>query len=371
MGPTAALLLLAMSFDSFDGPLDPLRWYVGTPAPPAQGSLRLPREGWIVSRGIPDAALSSLEIVFQERGGQLEVTFFDGREPLSRPAGPPLLVARGKGERTLVVGDAAAVDGQPQPWSGERRGTFRLRAVGGEVDLREVRVEAREATPLSFSAIERSTVHLLTTPEIWREGEAVYARTTLPLWDVEVCFLWRRGPAAMQLLRSATKGAPTLGVALSLGNGADLAAKHSGDALAMRDWNDESGHLAPAAMQAYLREEYALLDALQQAQRALNAAVPGRRNIEALVPIAMVRHADNAHAALALALLSGVRGAPEALRRALGAVDERTRTGDQIRAAAAAAAREILGDPPAEWPGFRFDPANRYITLQRCRDLLR
>ena len=61
-----------------------------------------------------------------------------------------------------------------------------------------------------------------------------------------------------------------------------------------------------------------------------------------------------------------------ALRKALGkGVDVRRAGPDKVRQAAADAARAILGEPPPQWPGFRFDPSNRFVTIQAAKDLVR
>ena len=44
---------------------------------------------------------------------------------------------------------------------------------------------------------------------------------------------------------------------------------------------------------------------------------------------------------------------------------------DDVRAAAANAARALLGTPPAEWPGFTFDPQSRVVTLEQTKEILR
>ena len=59
------------------------------------------------------------------------------------------------------------------------------------------------------------------------------------------------------------------------------------------------------------------------------------------------------------------------MRKALGNVDLRRASPDTLRAAAATAARAILGKPPAQWPGFAFDPSQRFVTIQQARDLAR
>jgi hypothetical protein len=150
-----------------------------------------------------------------------------------------------------------------------------------------------------------------------------------------------------------------------------LALKASAHSLAMRDWGDESRNLSKAQFLDYLANEYALFEMLEQAQRALNAALTGvdEKDLEALVSLAVIRHADNARAALALAETRKSKRALELMRKALG--EARRPSPDAIRSAAGKAALEILGEVPAAWPGFRRDPQSRYVTLQQARDLVR
>jgi hypothetical protein len=368
-----ALVLAAPTFDAFDEPLDPARWYVGTDRDPAKGALRLRKSGWIVSRGIPDDEIERVEIVFRHKGGDLEVTFHDAREPLTSPQGDPLHVKRGKGERRLVVGkDGATLDGAPLPWKGDLRGTFKLHAVRGDVELLEVAVEPRAGEPRDLTAIERATVHFATTPQRYRAKGEPYRRVTMMLWDVEVCFLLRHGPAEFELLRAPPKGAPVLGALVTAGEARDWWRKASGNALAMADWGDEKRHLSPGEFALYLDGEFAVYALLQHAQRALNAAVPDRDDLEPLVHLAMIRHTPNAHSAVGLAEVQGAKAAVTALRKALGkGVDIRRAGPDKVRQAAADAARAILGEPPPQWPGFRFDPSNRFVTIQTAKDLVR
>jgi hypothetical protein len=192
------------------------------------------------------------------------------------------------------------------------------------------------------------------------------------LWDAEVCFLLARGKTAFRKLAAKTRGAPTLGALVTVDSGEALALKASSHPLAMRDWGDERGNLANREFWEYLAERYAVFELIQQAQRALNAALPEREGIDALTHLAVIRHADNARAAVALAETQGAREALAALRNAIGKkTDLRTLTGDKIRAAAGRAARQILREPPGQWPGFTFDPQSRYVTLQQAADLIR
>ncbi|MHC4817114.1 MAG: hypothetical protein ACYTF8_03500, partial [Planctomycetota bacterium] len=133
------LICAAPTLDAFSEPLDPMRWYIGVAQPPKKGWLRIPKGGWVVSRGLPDDRLRRLDVVFR---GDLAITFHTAREPLSSPQGPALRTGRGKGVRTLVVTPSGAeVDGQALAWEGALRGTFRVYAAKGAVDLDEVRVE--------------------------------------------------------------------------------------------------------------------------------------------------------------------------------------------------------------------------------------
>ncbi|MHC4547935.1 MAG: hypothetical protein ACYTEZ_04090 [Planctomycetota bacterium] len=368
-----ALLVAAPPFDAFGEPLDPQQWYVGVPQPPKQGWLRVPRDGWIVSRGIADDQLRELEVVFRHKGGALELTFHTAKEPLSHAQGPPLVVPRGKGVRTLVVRPGGAeLDGARHAWKGTLRGTFRLRAVKGAVELDEVRVEPRAPAPAALDEFERNTVHLATTPRLYREGERTWSRVTLMLWDVEVSFLLSRGAAAFEPLQAPVKGVPVLGALVTAGEVDSVAREASAHPLAMRDWGDEQRNLSRGAFLSYLRGEYAVFALIQEGQRALNLAVPGRKGLEPLVHLAVIRHCPNARAATALAETQGARKALAALGKALGkGGDYRRLGGDKLRAAAAAAAREVLGEPPPQWPGFAFDPLNRFVTVEQAKELVR
>jgi len=349
-----ALLLVALPvFDAFDGPLDPARWFVGAPDGPNKGELRLRKGAWLVARGLPDAGFPRLETDLGEGGGELEITFHDPKDPLGPPVGEAVR-ARAKGAPTVAVA--------------ARTGAFRLRALSGDVVLREVRVDA-EASPPRFSRSDRRTVYGLTTPE--RRGDA--RRAVLSLWDVELAVLVRRGDVAgCEILRGPLPGCPALGAVVTVTDGSALAAAASGSALAQRDWGDERGNLAPEEYRRFLAAEYALLETLESLQRALNAAVPDTARLEALVPLAVIRHADAAHAALALAETRGAKRALEELRAVAGRGADLARlTGDALRESAASAAAAILPQPPEAWPGFRFAPAGRHAALARVRDLLR
>jgi hypothetical protein len=371
LGGVALLLTLicaAPTLDAFSEPLDPMRWYIGVAQPPKKGWLRIPKGGWVVSRGLPDDRLRRLDVVFR---GDLAITFHTAREPLSSPQGPALRTGRGKGVRTLVVTPSGAqVDGQALAWEGALRGTFRVYAAKGAVDLDEVRVEPRIAGPPDLDELERNTVHFATTPPIFGEGEKTYSRVTLTLWDVEVCFLLCRGETSFRPLQAPVQGAPVLGALVSAGNARAVALKASTHPLAMRDWGDEQRNLSRGAFLKYVGSEYARFLLMQEAQRALNAAVPDRKDLAPLVHLAVIRHSASARAATALAETQGAKKALAALKKALGKAGARP-SGDQLRIAAGVAARQILGEPPPQWPGFRFDPMSRFVTIEQAKDLLR
>lgn len=361
-----ALLLAAAVFDGFDEPLDPARWYVGVPGAPEKGWLRIPRDGWIVARGLPDER-ERIEVTFRHRGGALEVAFHDEKEPLSSPRGAPLLLPPGDGTRTLVVtASGAEIDGKPVSspgWSG----TFRLRAARGDVEIDEVRVEPRARPP---APPDSRVVFGATTPLVYREDGTAYVRETLALWDVDIALLLAQGERAFAELRAKPSGAPLLGVLVKAGDAKGLARTSRGNALAKSDWRDETRNLSPAALDAYLEEEYAVFALLMDAQRALNAAA-GRKGLEPLVHLAVIRHAANAHAAVGLAESEGARGALEALKKALDGEEPAHASGDRLRTAAATAARAVLGEPPAEWPGFSFDATRRFVSLERAKELVK
>lgn len=358
-----AFLLSATVFDPFDEPLDPQRWYVGVPGAPEKGWLRIPRDGWIVARGLPEGR-DRIEVTFRHRGGALEIAFFDEKEPLSSPQGAPLLVPPGDGVRTLVVTAAGAeVDGKAVASPGFG-GTFRLRAVHGDVDLDEVRVSPRGENVLPST--ERA-VFAATTPQIYRDDAKSYSRETITLWDVDIAILVARGAPAFAELRA--KGAPLLGVLVTAGDAKELARAARRNPLAQQDWADETRNLAPAALDAYLADEYGVFALLEDAQRALNAAAGSRKGLEPLVHLAVIRHATNAHAAVGLAETEGAREALLALKKALKGEDPGRVSADRLRAAAAEAARAILGEPPPEWTGFSFEATRRFASLEHAKEL--
>jgi len=373
---TLLLLLLAQvpTFDAFDEPLSRDLWYIGVPKPPRKGVLRIPKDGWIVSRGIEDERVERIEVVFQHRGGELEFGFFRRKEPLSTMQGDPIVVAKGKGVRRLeVAGDGVFLDGVKLPWKGSLTGTFRLRAIKGGVDIDEVRVAPRIAGLPEPTYLERRTVLFRTTPHLYSEGEVTYTRVSLQLWDVDVCFLLRYGATEFRPLKAPPRGAPVLGALVGLSDGRALAMKAHTHALAMRDWGDERRNLSRGGFLKYLRGEYAVFEAMQHAQRALNAAVPDRKGLDALVHLAVIRHSANTRAAVALAETQKGKAALAALKKALGkGVELRRATPDQLRKAAGEAAKAILGgEPPAQWPGFRFHPGSRFVAVQQAKDLTR
>ncbi len=371
MATLVLCVFFAPGFEAFEEPLDARRWYIGVPQPPKGGRLRVPKGGWIAARGYADDSLRELEVVFRHKGGDLVVAFHAGEEPLSRPRAT-LVVKKGKGERTLkVTAQGATLDGAPHPFKGTLTGAFLLGARRGAIELVEVRAGPRLPPPRPPSYLEKRTVLLATTPRTHAVRKREYRRHTLMLWDCEVAFLFRRGKTDAQPLRAPVRGAPTLGLLVAAGNAADLALKASGHRLAMRDWADERGNLSRAALLAYLKKEYALFAMLRQGQRALNAAVPDR-DLEPLVALAVIRHADNARAAVALAETLKEKDALAALRKALGETELARASKDQLRAAAGRAARVVLGgSAPKQWPGFSFDPQSRFVTLQQARELVR
>jgi len=366
-----ALCCFAPTYDSFDQPLDPARWFVGVAKPPSKGVLRLPKGGWIVSRNIPDEQLREIEVHYRGRGGQIELAFFRRKEPLSSPLSV-ILPPKANGAIVLAVkSDGATLDGKPIEWQGKLSGTFRLRALKGAVDIDEVRVAPRVGGAPEPDDLEKRTVHFLTTPQLYK----THARVTMTLWDTELCFLLRRGEQdRFGLLSAPLRGAPVLAALVHLGNGHELTRAAASSRLAMRDWNDERGNLAPREFQMYLREQYRLFGLLQHAQRALNAALPkrDRAKAEALVALAVIRHSDNARAAVALAQTQKATAALHALAKALGARDMGRASPSALRKAAGEAARAILGgEPPEQWPGFDFNPSGRYATIQQAKDLSR
>ena len=366
-----ALLLLCaptVVFDSFDEPLDARRWYIGVPQPPRKGRLRIPRDGWIVSRGLDDERLRTVEITFRHKGGRLEVTFHAAREPLSSPQGHMLRVAKAKGDRTLrITREGAQIDGVPLPWTGTLLGTFAIRAVKGDLELDEVRVAPRHAEPRDWTALEKQTVLFRTTPQV-HDG---YTRATLMLWDAEVAFLLRRGEPAFALLRAPPKGCPTLAALVTSGDASAFALKLGAHPLAVREFADEKRNLSRGAYLSYVKETSAVLAFLADAQRAFNAAVPERNDLEPLVHLAVIRHATEARAAVALADVQGGKKAIDLLKKALGETDLRRVPADHLRRAAADAARKLLKEVPPQWPGFTFDPTSRFVTVEQAKELAR
>jgi len=368
-----ALLCAAPLVEDFDGPLDPGRWYVGTGQTPRDGKLRLEKGAWIAARGVQGGKLRGAEIRFSNPAGTLKVSFHTSREPLSSPLGEAIHVARGKGARRLIITETGVrLDGEPLDRKGATGASLRLAALRGKVDLLAVTVTPAPPPPKPAPGIE--VVHAATTPLVYRRGKLAYERVSLLLWDTEVCFLLHHGEDGFDLLRAPVRGAPVLGALVGCGDGRALARKAGSDPLAGRDWADERRNLSPAAFRTYLAREYATFTILAQAQRALNAALPEkrRRALEPLVWLAVIRHAPSARAAAGLARRMKARRALAALERALGkGRDLRRASAADLRAAAGKAAREILGDPPPQWPGFAFDPANRFATMQQARELSR
>lgn len=366
MALALAALLCAAVFDPFDEPLDPQRWYVGVPGVPEKGWMRIPRDGWIVARGLPDDK-ERIEIVFRHKGGTLETSFHDEKEPLSSPLGTPLLLPPAPGTRTLALtATGAEVDGKPVASPGFR-GTFRLLAAKGDLEIDEVRVTPRGKEP---PAADPRVVLAATSPAVHKEARTSYSRETLTLWDVDVAILVARGEPAFAELRGKPKGAPLLGALVTAGDGRQLARRAGGHPLARADWRDETGNLPPAALEAYLDTEYAVFALVMDTQRALNAAAGSRKGLEPLVHLAVIRHAANAHAATGLAETDGARDAIAALRKALKGEEPARASADRLRAAAAEAARAVLGEPPPEWPGFSFDPSRRYIAMTRAKEIV-
>jgi hypothetical protein len=352
------LLVAAPAFETFDRPLDPQRWFIGAPNTPKKGRLVLPKDGWLAARGLPTDGVERLQILFRHRGGDFKITFHDPREPLTSPKST-LVVPKKKGDRVLVISAAGVhVDGERVAWSGRQGGAFTLH---GPVGLDEVRILPAPPPLEERSALERATLFWSTTPQ----RHAGFRRVTMTLWDVPVCFLFRRDTSSVAPLQGPR--GPVLGWKVSVSDGKELSFRASADKLAMRDWGDERGNLDAKGFKAYLAREYALFELLGAAQRVLNASLPGRR-LDPLVALAVIRHADNARAALALARSQkdGV-----ALKLLSAELPRGRVSSDQIRAAAGRAARKLLGRAPKEWTGFAFDPQGRYATLQEAREHLR
>jgi len=372
----ALLLLAAPAFDAFEAPLSAERWYVGTGARPKGGKLKLSKGAWLASRGIADDGLQRLELRFRHKGGALELSFHGAQEPLTRPTTDPLVIQPKKGDRVLVVSSVLGVrlDGEPLDWKPKVTGTFRICGRKGGVELHAVTVAPAPTAAPAPSRLERDTLFLLTAPQLYRDGTVTCQRATLGLWDVETAFLFRRGASSVVPLRGPGRGAPTLGHIVRVSDGKQTAASAASHPLAMTDWSDERGNLGASAYRLYLAREYALFELLMDAQRVMLEALPekSRRVLEPLVALAAIRHADNSRAALALAETLGMKKAVKLVQAELGGRAGRRPSSDKVRAAAASAARKLLGGrPPAEWRGFAFDPHGRIAMLQQARELLR
>ena len=353
------LFLAGPAFETFDAPLDPQRWFIGTGERPRDGRLRLDKGAWIAARGLSDEGVERIEIRFRHRGGDLQLTFHDRREPLASPTQPVLVVPRAKGDRILVLSAAGArVDGEPLAWKGELGAAFRIE---GRVELDEIRISPAPPASPEPSGLERNTLFWLTSPE----RHLGYRRVTLTLWDVPVCFLLKRGPSSIEPLQGP--GGPVLGWLVSVSDGKHRAETAAAHPLAMRDWNDERGNLDDAAFREYLAGEYALFELLGAAQRVMNESVDAKK-LEPLIALAVIRHANNARAAVALAETQKRKAALKLLEAEL---PKGQASSDQVRAAAARAARKLVGTAPGAWHGFTFDPQQRYATLQEAREHLR
>jgi len=382
----SAILLFAAPFEAFDNPLDALRWYVGAANKPKGGRLKLAKGAWIAARGIEDADIQRLEIRFRHRGGDLEIAFCGKGEPVTRPPGKPIVIRRKKGankkgDRVFVLSPIGVrVDGEPIEWTGRPTGSFRLRALGGAVEIDEIELAPRPTPPPAPSRLERETLFYLSIPPSYHDGEHTYRRVTLTLWDAEVAFLFRRTKTAgaTDPLRFHAKGSPLLGHLVAVSDGGAWATKAATHELAMADWRDERGNLSSAQFRRYLCEEYARFELLMAAQRVmLDALVAKRRKAcKPLIALAAIRHSANSRAALALAETLGFKKAVELVRRELGRdargdAGARRVSSDRVRGAAAKAARALLKEIPREWPGFTFDPSSRGVTLQQAAEILR
>ena len=373
----ASLLLFAAPFETFDAPLDPARWYVGADNRPKSGRLKLAKGAWIATRGVGDAAVQRLEIRFRGAGGALELRFHKPDEPISRPMDGGIVTSRTKGDRVLVLSPIGVhVDGEPIQWQGSATGAFRLRALKGAVEIDEIRVAPAPPKPLPPSRLERDTLFLLTLPQAYHDGEHRYRRATLTLWDAEVAFLFRRGTATGDCapLGADVKRAPLLGHRLCVSDGTAWAQKAGTHKLAMADWGDERTNLSPKEYQRYLAEEYARFELLMNVQRAMLDALPEKRrkSLQPMIALAAIRHSANSRAALALAETLKHDAAVKLVRKELGGDAGRGRvSSDRVRAAAAKAARALLGEAPPEWPAFAFDPQSRVVTLEQTKEILR
>jgi hypothetical protein len=370
-------LNLLLAFESFDAPLDPSRWYLGTSAAPKKGRLLLPKDGFIAAKQLPPKGVLRLEIRFRHRGGDLQLTVHDRREPFSAAIGKALRVraSKAKGQRSaaktgadrvLVISPTGArIDGEALAWAEPIVGSFRLCAIGGAIELDEVRVTPSPSGRVPPSRLERETLYYTNTPERFTEGTVRFRRVTVTLWDVPVALLLARGK------RTRNESLAGLCRLVQITDGSAVAAAASGSARAMQDWKDEQKNLSADEYRKFLAGEYALFELLQQAQRAMNATIPNRRDLEPLIALAAIRHANSARAALALA---GSQGGVEALRLMRAELPQNSTarvSSDQIRAAAGRAARKVLGKPPAAWKGFRFDPEERFAALAEARGHLR
>jgi hypothetical protein len=303
----STILLFAASFETFDAPLDPLRWYVGTANSPKAGRLALPKDSWIATKGVGAAAPQRLEIRFRHAGGDLEIGFCDAGEPLSRPPpGAVIVLSKKKGDRVFVLSPIGVhVDGEPIEWDGKATASFRLRALRGAVEIDEIIVAPAPPAPPEPSRLERETLYYLSLPPVYHDDSHLFRRVTLTLWDAEVAFLFRRGDESGQCerLQFPAKGAPLLGHLVAVSNGKAWTAAAATHALAMADWGDERTNLSAAEYQGYLEQEYARFELLMVAQRVLLDALPEkqRKAYEPLVAIAAIRHSANSRAALALA----------------------------------------------------------------------
>lgn len=362
-------LNLLLAFESFDDPVDATRWYVGVSAAPTKGRLLLTKGEFIAARELPPKGVLRLEIRFRHRGGDLELTIHDSREPFSATVGKTLRVRKkikGKSvDRVLVVSPTGArLDGESLDWAQPIVGSFRLRAVGGAIELDEIRIAPTPSARLAPSRLERETLFYLGTPQRFTQDDVAYRRVTVTLWDVPIALLLARGVPRNDSLAGLCR-------VVRISDGRAVAAVAARSALAMRDWNDERKNLSDSAFRDYLAREYALMELLQQAQRAMNATLPARDDLEPLVALAAIRHANTARAALALAESQGAKSALRLIRAELSGKSGARITSDQIRAAAGRAARKLLGKPPTNWSGFAFDPQGRFAAIEEARGHLR